>query len=62
VKTVMYLKRRAKTFTMKCDQSARVGAVKSRKYSEPETDRLNDELIMCLENQLKKARRRAAQQ
>ena len=41
VKKVMYLKRRAKSFTKKCDQSAQVRAVKSRKCSESEFDQSN---------------------
>ena len=62
VKKVMYLKRRAKSFTQKCDQSAQVKAVKSRRCSESEFDRSNDEVIMSLKKQLKKARRCAARQ
>ena len=62
VKKVMYLKRRAKSFTKRCDQSAQVRAVKSRRCSEYEFDQSYDEVIMSLKKQLKKARRCAARQ
>ena len=62
VKKVMYLKRRAKSFTKTCDQSAQVRAVKSRKCSESQFDQSNDEVITSLKKQLKKARRCAARQ
>ena len=62
VKKVVYLKRRAKSFTKRCDQSAQVRAVKSRRCSESEFDQSNDEVIMSLKKQLKKARRCAARQ
>ena len=61
-KRVMYPKRRATPFTKKCDQSAQVRAVKSRRCSKSETDRLNGELIVSLKKRLKKARVCAAQQ
>ena len=62
VKMVVSLKRRAKSFTKRCGQSAQVRAVKSRRCSESEFDQSNDEVIMSLKKQLKKARRRAARQ
>ena len=62
VKKVTYLKRRAKSFTKKCDKSAQVRAVESRRCSESEFDQSNDEVITSVKKQLKKARRCAARQ